>query len=167
MKLSLVISAIFAAMVSINTLADTNNCKPISGTIQPLTPDPTCKIMQSKFSHFPDTEFYEVPGSCFSGRLQGLIAGNIAVTGTSFSGFTVNNLGQLTGASVMHIYAGRIELGRLFTRDIIFDAEGDAKELLTVVEGSKLFRGASGNIELTGNTLYQTGSFTGTLCVEY
>ncbi|MEQ1602372.1 MAG: hypothetical protein HOP04_06160 [Methylophilaceae bacterium] len=166
MQSSKFISTLCLALISANVWAGTYTCKPITGTIQPLTPDPACKILQSKSSYFPDTIFYGVAGSCFSGQLQGQLGGNILVTGTSSSGFSVNNLGQLTGSTAIRLYAGAIELGRVYTKDVIFDAEGNTKELLTVVGGSKTFKGGYGNIELSGNTLYQTGSFTGTICTD-
>jgi hypothetical protein len=165
MKLSTFIPAIMLSLISANALADHYVCKPITGTIQPLIPDPACKIQHSKSKHLPDVTFYGVAGSCFSGQWQGQLDGT-PLTGTSYSGLTVNQMGQITVASAFQLKVGPFELGQLFTKDVLFDAQGNTKELLTIVGGSKLFKGSYGNIEITGNTLYQAGSFTGTLCVE-
>lgn len=166
MKYFTFIPAILLSLTSVNALADTYTCKPITGTIQQLTPDPECNILQAKPNHFPDVTFFGVAGTCFSGNLQATLDGNTPITGTSYSGLTANGLGQLTAASAIRLNAGSIELGRVFTKDVVFNAGGDTKELLTMVSGSKTFHDGYGGLEITGDALYQTTSFAGELCVE-
>ncbi len=141
------------------------SCKPISGSIEQLAVDPVCKILKDKAVHFPDVTFYGVLGSCFSGKLQGTLGGK-PVTGISSSGLTVNGIGKLTSASTIRVYSGSNELGRLFTKDLLSDPEGNTSEFVSVVDGSKQFKGGHGSLEIIGNGLYQATSFSGVICTE-
>ena len=168
MKYFTFIPAILLSLTSANVLADTYICKSITGTIQQLTPDPECNILQAKPNHFPDVTFFGVAGTCFSGNLQATLDGNTPITGTSYSGLTVNGIDQhqLTAASAIRLNAGSIELGRVFTKDVVFNPGGNTKELLTMVGGSKMFHDGYGSLEITGDALNQATSFTGELCIE-
>jgi hypothetical protein len=160
------IPVILLSLTSVNALADAYICKSITGTMQVLALDPKCNILQEKSNHFPDVTFLGVPGTCFAGSLNATLGGNIPVTGKSYSGLTVNGLGQLTAASAIRLNAGSFELGRVFTKDVIFNPEGATTELLTMVDGNKMFNGGYGAIEITGNAPYQVTSFTGKLCIQ-
>lgn len=159
------IPAILLSLASVNALADSYICQPITGTIQPLTIDAACGILQEKAAHFPDLTFYGAYGTCFSGILNAKL-GSTEITGKSYSGLTANGLGQLTGASAIRLYSGSNELGRVFTKDVIFNAGGAVTEMLTVVGGRKMFNEGYGSIEITGDTSQYPSSFTGQLCTE-
>lgn len=165
MKFITAIPVVFLAFTSVSALAGNYTCKPITGTIQQLTPDSTCKILKDKANYFPDVTFIGAVGTCFTGQMAAKLGGK-AVTGTSYSGLTVNGVGQLTAASAIRLKAGSVELGRVFTKDVITDPEVNPNELVTMVSGSKMFKGGYGNLEIKGNGLYQATSFTGVVCIE-
>ncbi|WP_415879350.1 hypothetical protein [Methylomonas sp. TEB] len=171
MKLSTVTIAVLTSLVSGNLYADQYICKNISGTIQPSTADPDCNILKFKDRQFPDLTFLGplppgAPPVCFIGTLTATFGKNLKLTGTAFSGLFANGLGQLTGASAIKLSAGAVDLGRVFTKDLIFNPEGATTELLTVVGGSKTFKDGRGQFEITGNILYESAPFTGQLCIE-
>ncbi|MDO9046273.1 MAG: hypothetical protein Q7U66_00885 [Methylobacter sp.] len=167
MKYFTFIPAVLLSLTSFNAFSDAYICKSITGTIQKLTSNPGCNILQEKSSHFSDVIFLGIPDTCFSGNLTATLEGNTPVTGISYSGLTVNGIGQLTAASVIRLKAGTIELGRIFTKDVVFNPGGGATtELLTMVGGSKTFNGGHGGIEITGDGLYQATTFTGQLCIQ-
>lgn len=166
MKIFTSISAVLFALTSVNALADSYVCKPITGTINQLVPDPACNILKDRDGHFPDVTFFGSANSCFSGKLQATWDGK-PVTGTSFSGLTANNVGQFTAASTIRLKAGTVELGRVFSKDVVLlDPSNNPIELVTMVGGSKMFKGGYGNLEIKGNGLYQATSFTGLVCME-
>ncbi|MFI3185709.1 MAG: hypothetical protein QX198_06975 [Methylococcaceae bacterium] len=173
MKNLTLIPAILLSVISVNALADNEhqtsvkyNCKTITGTIAPLLPDPACNIKQEQLGHFPDVNFLGFPGTCFKSTLTARL-GNIQVTGTSYSGLTANAINDpaiLTAASVIRLNAGSDELGRVFTTDMTLLA--NSKENLTMVDGSKIYNGGKGHLEITGNALYEQTTFAGTLCSQ-
>ncbi len=172
MKYSIVIPAVLLSLTSVNTLADDYTCQKISGYITPSTPDPACHILQSKPKHFTDVTFVvendsQAPDVCFSGQLTATLGKNqTPIIGTSYSGIIMNGIGQLTGATATQLNAGNVSLGQIYTKDMIIDPLGNTLEALTMVEGSKTFKGGHGSFEITGNTLYETASFTGMICTE-
>jgi hypothetical protein len=174
MKYSTFIPAVLLSLTSVNALAGAYICKPITGTIQQLTPDPACNILQAKPSHFPDVTFLfelTVPDTCFSGNLQATLGDNTPVTGASYSGVTLNGIGQFTAASAIilrNATNNNVELGRVYTQDVIFAADNPAitTEYLTMVSGSKMFKGGHGHLEITGNALFGPTGFTGVICTE-
>ncbi|MDD1623000.1 MAG: hypothetical protein LUQ11_16105 [Methylococcaceae bacterium] len=170
MKLSTIIIALTLPLASANTLADDYICSPITGKIQQLQPDPACAVLLAKPKHFTDIIF--LPSSaaaptCFASTLTATI-GNRAVSGTVSSGLTLNDQGQLTAASAIHFNAGTVELGDVYTTDIVFDADNPAitTELLTMVDGRKTFKDGHGHFKINGNALFSPTTFSGTLCVE-
>ena len=168
MKYIASIPVVLLALTSVSALAGSYSCKPITGTIQQLIPDPSCKILQDKASYFPDATFLTqlgFPNTCFSGKLQATL-GTKSVTGTSSSGLTVNGIGQLTAASAIRLNAGSVEIGRVFTKDVISEPEVNPNELATMISGTKAFKGGYGNLEIKGNALYQDTSFSGIVCTE-
>ena len=165
MKYFTLIPAILLSLTSVNALASGYTCKTIIGTINRLIPDHACNILQSKPDHFPDVTFDGFP-SCFTGNLTAKL-GNTNVTGTAYSGITINGIGQLTAATAIRLNAGNISLGQIYTKDmIIFGPQGSTSEALTMVDGSKTFNGGYGGFEITGNALYETVSFTGMICAQ-
>ncbi|AMK76683.1 MULTISPECIES: hypothetical protein [Methylomonas] len=171
MKLSTVTIALLATLASENVLADDYICKTISGTIQPSTVDPDCNILRFKDRQFPDVTFLGplpagAPPVCFAGSLTATLGKNQQLTGTAFSGLIANEVGQLVGASAIKLNAGSVELGRVFTKDLIFNPDGATTEILTMVGGNKVFKGGRGQFEINGNILYQSAPFSGQLCVE-
>lgn len=175
MKLSTLIIGLALPLACTNASAD-YTCKPISGTIQQLTPDPTCAIQQSRSAHFADVIF--LPSSptaptCFSSTLLNTTLGSAAVTGTIYSGLIANNISngvdQLTAASAIQIISGGVELGRVYTTDVVFDPYSTTpptRELLTMVDGSRIFREGNGHFEVKGNALTSNTDFSGILCTE-
>lgn len=157
-----------------NIQADDFECQPVKGDIQ-LIPAPIgkCPILRKKARRFPDQTFlYELgvqdPPSCFVGRIEGYL-GNTPISGKVISGLTTNDLNGafLTAASAIKIYdaeRGR-KLGKVFTQDSIFDPNGDTREYLAMIEGTRRFRGGNGHFEILGNVFFPGGAeFTGTLC---
>jgi len=170
MKLSTLIIAVTLPLASANTFADDYICTPITGNIQQLQPDPVCAVLKAKPKHFTDITFLPSASSaptCFASTLTATI-GNRAVSGTVSSGLTLNNQGQLTAASAIHFNAGAVELGDIYTTDIIFDADNPTTttELLTMVDGRKTFKDGHGNFKITGNALFFPTTFSGTVCIE-
>lgn len=166
MKYFTSIPAVLLVLTSVNALAAPYTCKPITGTIQQLSPDPACNILKDKNNYFPDATFFGTANSCFSGNLQATLDGK-SVTGTSYSGLTANGVGQFTAASIIRLKSGPIELGRVFTKDVVLlDPDNNPIELVTMVGGSKMFKGGYGNLEIKGNGLYQATSFSGLVCIE-
>lgn len=171
MKLSTVTMAVLATLASENLLAGDYICKTISGIIQPSTVDPDCNILRFKDRQFPDVTFLgplpaDAPPVCFAGSLTATLGKNQQLTGTAFSGLIANGVGQLAATSAIKLSAGSVELGRVFTKDLIFNPDGATTEILMMVGGSKTFKGGHGQFEIIGNTTYQTATFTGQLCVE-
>lgn len=179
MKHSAFITAFLLSLASFNALADEYDCKPISGIIQQLTPDPTCAILQSQAKHFPDTAFANsvLPNdqACFTSTLTatlGVGAGSRTLSGTANSGitlnpgFTLNEPNQLTAVSAIQLTAGPVELGKIYTSDVILDPYGNARELLTVTDGSKSYKGGKGHLVITGSALISATTFSGFLCTE-
>ncbi len=177
MKNITLIPAILLSLTSITALANGYTCKYVKATIQgPLTPDPACNIQLEKQNHFPDLTFLASLGvppqyACFSGSLNGILSDTptgtgAPITGTFYAGLTANGISntQLTAASAIRLYAGNIELGRVFTKDVIFD--GYDEELLTMVDGSKRYNGGFGTMEITGDALSGPTTLTGKLCTQ-
>ncbi|MBD9354449.1 hypothetical protein [Methylomonas albis] len=170
MNLSTFTIAALVLLVSANSNAGDYVCKTINGVIQPFAADPDCNILRFKDRHFPDATFLgplpaEAPPVCFAGSLTATL-GKQQLTGTAFSGVIANGVGQLTAVSAIKLSAGSVELGRIFTKDLIFNPDAATTEMLTVVAGSKVFKGSHGQFEITGNITYQTATLTGQLCIE-
>ncbi len=176
MKNIALIPVLLLSLTSVNALAEGYTCNDLTlGTITPLVADPKCSILQEKAAHFPDVTFLKALGvpadqSCFTGKITAML-GKTPVTGTSYSGLTLNEVNSnpsqssfLTAATVIKLNAGSLELGRVYTKDVVFTFEG--KELLTMVGGSKTFNGGYGNLVITGNALAEPTRFTGKLCTE-
>lgn len=175
MKSHMLIPAVFLSLTSINALADDYNCQKITGQLSPLTPDSTCQILRAKANHFPDTTFIaeiaptNTPNVCFSGQLTATLGNNnTPITGTSYSGLTQNSIGQLTAASAIQLNSNntRIALGKIYTKDVVINPLGPTSEILTMVDGSHTFNGGHGELEITGNALFQAVSFTGKICTQ-
>lgn len=170
MKLSTLIIAIALPLAYTDAFADDYTCNPITGNIKQLMPDPACTVLLAKPKHFTDIIFlpssFSAP-TCFASTLTATI-GNRAVSGTVSSGLTWNDQGQLTAASAMRFNAGTVELGQIYTTDVVFDANNPATttELLTMVDGGKTFKDGKGHFTITGNALFSATSFSGTLCTE-
>ena len=176
MKYFTFIPAVLLSLTSVNALAVGYICKTITGTIQQLSPDQRCNILQEKPNRFPDVTFYVELGAqpaetCFSGELADALFGNTPVTGTSYHGLTVNGIGKLTAASAIRLTAAGHELGKVYTQDATFNPgtakdHANTKELLTMVSGSKRFKDGHGHVEITGNALYGETQFSGMLCIK-
>jgi hypothetical protein len=178
MKNHLLISAVFLSLTFINARADGYSCQKITGQLSQLTPDSACHILLAQGNHFPDTTFIaniapSAPNVCFSGQLTATLGNNSPIRGTSYSGITYNTGGQLTAASSIELYSGKVAnarntLGKIYTKDIVvIDSNtNNPGEILTMVDGSNTFNGGHGQLEITGNALYQAVNFTGMICVE-
>jgi len=172
MKYSTFIPVVLLSLTSGNVLADDIICKHISGNIAQSIPDPACHILESKSKHFSDVTFVvenypQAPDVCFSGQLTAILGKDkTPIIGTSYSGITINGIGQLTGATVIRLNAGNVSLGQVYTKDMIIDPLGNTSEALTMVDGSKTFKGGHGSFEIVGNTLYETARFTGMICTQ-
>lgn len=178
MKSHILIPAVFLSLTSINALADGYNCQKITGQLSLLTPDAACHILLAKARHFPDTTFIaeiapaNTPNICFSGQLTAKLGNNNKpISGTSYSGLTQNSLGQLTAASAIQLNSNNIAntsiaLGKIYTKDVVINPLGPTSEILTMVDGSNTFNGGHGELEITGNALFQAVSFTGQICTE-
>jgi len=174
MKFSNLASAIALTLIMGTASASDAVCKNFTGTVAQLAPDPACQILNiEKFDkRFPDLTFLHtlgVPGTCFISTFTGTF-GNLPVTGITQSGITTNGIDEatVTAATVLSLRSsnGR-NLGRVFTHDVIFyPFTVDTKELLIMVDGTRLFKGGKGNISLIGDTLNGPGTVTGKLCID-
>jgi len=162
MKSYMLIPAVFLSLTAINVLAEGYSCQKITGQLSPPTPDYNCNIYPEQSNHFPDTTF--VPNVCFSGQLAAILGNNNPISGKYFSGFTNNSSGQLTAASAIELYNGKVAnasktLGKIYTKDIVVNPNNHG-EILTMVDGSNTFNGGHGQLEITGV------NFTGMICIE-
>jgi len=174
MKISNLASAI-ALMLTMGTASATDlMCKTFTGTVAQLTPDPACQIttIEKLNERFPDLTFLHtlgVPGTCFTSTFTGTFGG-LPVTGTTISGITTNGIDAttVTAATVLTLgYTDGKKLGKVFTHDVIFyPFTVDTKELLIMVDGTRMFQGGKGNISLIGDTLNGPGTVTGKLCID-
>jgi len=169
----MLIPAVFLSLASINALADDYNCQKITGQLSLLISDSTCQILRAKAKHFPDTTFIaetvptNTPNICFSGQLTATLGNNnTPIRGTSYSGLTKNSIGQLTAASAIQLNSNNIALGKIYTKDVVINPLTSTSEILTMVGGSNTFNGGHGELEITGNALFQAVSFTGKICTQ-
>jgi len=148
-----------------------NRCEPFEGYIQ-IYPSSRCHILTKKERYFSEQTFLQelgVPGeeSCFSGWLEGRLGGQW-INGEVISGFTASAndpasiVTAATGIKIFDSWSGR-KLGRIFTLDSIYDPQGDTHETLSMVAGTKSYRGSVGNFQVHGNALYGA-PVSGELC---
>jgi hypothetical protein len=142
-----------------------------------LTSEPlgTCTIRQAKDRHFPDLTFNPnalgLGVGCFSTTLTNATLDGIPVTATAYSGVTDTSMaaqGRLKAATMLIVRnaANTIELGRVYSQDII-DLVLEM-ESLTMVSGTRSYKGGHGNFTLEGNALNPVvpTQLRGTLCIE-
>lgn len=172
MKLSTLIIGLALPLACTNAFAD-YTCKTISGTIKQLTPDTSCTIQLAQPARFADVAF--IPSYCYTSTLTAKLDNTTSLTGKVYSGLTVNNISngvdQATAASAIQIISGGVELGKIYTTDVIFDpynysTSSTTRELLTQVDGSRIYKEGKGHFEIKGNALASDTAFSGTLCTE-
>lgn len=178
MKFRTITTAILLTLPMSTAFAGGLVCKTINGTVSPLALDPTCKIVSYKKEIYPDLTFVGKPATpaspstssaCFFSQLTATL-GNIQVTGTAYSGLTVNDLGSgLTAASAITFKdANGYKLGEIFTQDVIVDGTipTATKEELVMVDGTRMFNKGKGHLIISGNALIGATTFTGVLCAD-
>ncbi|MGZ8165315.1 MAG: hypothetical protein ACXW04_07515 [Methylobacter sp.] len=141
--------------------------------------DVNCSVSTAQKDYFPSLTFLipeqsELP-VCYSAKFIGKL-GNISIKGAAYSGLTRNEMNVndplvspvLTAASIISING---PYGNIYTHDLIkepFDLVADnsiTRERLVVVDGSKIFKGTKGHMEILGNALAGPTKFAGTLCI--
>ncbi|MGZ8187066.1 MAG: hypothetical protein ACXWTL_11515 [Methylobacter sp.] len=175
MKFTPFVFAILLSLQFSNSLAAGFICQPITGTLDMLMEEAACSIYTAKKDYFPSLTFLTPEQSslpvCYSAKFIGKL-GSIPIKGAAYSGLTINGINVndplvppvLTAASIITINGPS---GSVYTHDLIkepFDA-GITRERLTIVEGSKIFKGAQGHMEILGNALAGPTKFAGTLCI--
>lgn len=170
MKYFTLIFAVLFSLTSVNAFASGYTCKAINGHIAQLTPDPACTILNDQASHFPNVTFDGFP-NCFKGNLTATL-GTSNVTGTSYSGLTMNGLGQLTAASAINLIGANppnVNFGRIFTFDtVLVNNNTIIGEELALTDGTKTYNDAHGNLEINGDALNTPSGadFSGVICTE-
>jgi formate hydrogenlyase subunit 3/multisubunit Na+/H+ antiporter MnhD subunit len=175
MKFTPLVSAIILSLQFTNSLAAGFICQPITGTLDMLLEEVACSVYTAKKDYFPSLTFLTPEQStlpvCYSAKFSGKL-GSIPITGAAYSGLTSNGMNVndplvspvLTVASIITINGPS---GSVYTHDLIkepFDV-GITRERLTIVAGSKTFKGAQGHMEISGNALAGPTKFAGTLCI--
>jgi hypothetical protein len=171
MKYSTFIPTIILTLTSTAVLANEYTCTTLVATVSPLTPEiGTCTIAEAQANHFPDLSFNS---GCFSTTLNNAKLGGKEIKATAYSGLTDTSLqiyGQLKAATMLIVRnaANTLELGRVYTQDNIDLVLG--MESLTMVSGTRSYKGGHGNYTLTGNASDPNPlvpvTLKGTICIE-